>query len=323
MCSSCGKKRPHAAIACANHERHLAGNARYASVSSSPTICRKIIRPCANAPTITSRRLKRPPRSSLGNSPGHALRSEAARGGLTPWSVDQIGKLLEEIDLRHYGRTQPIYHHEDNGTWKQVYEEYFISFEDLHRERFPKLDLITPEHLFMALCEMLDQRLLVVLTEKPETIAGRAIWLNLSVRSIMGSVFTQFIRNIPHNKRNLIGFELHRGDLFQDFGLTLDAIAALQREGFKVAIDSITPDMAHYLNLAAFNVDYIKINVSKDRAAQLDDPIIKDDLARIPPEKLIFFRCDNERALAVGLELGVRYFQGWLIDDAAHGKRPH
>ena len=45
----------------------------------------------------------------------------------------------------------------------------------------------------------------------------------------------------------------------------------MRSEGFKVAIDSVTPDMIDYLNLSSFDVDQIKINVSKDRAAQLDD----------------------------------------------------
>ena len=90
----------------------------------------------------------------------------------------------------------------------------------------------------------------------------------------------------------------------------------MHREGFKVAIDSVTPDMVNYLNLAAFDVDFIKINVSKDRAGLLADPAIREGLARIPKEKLIFFRCDNERALKAGLEMGVGKFQGWMIDDA-------
>ncbi|MDX2028034.1 MAG: EAL domain-containing protein [Alphaproteobacteria bacterium] len=253
-------------------------------------------------------------------SAAQALKSEAARGALTPWSVDQIGKLLGEIDLRRYGRTQPMYRQDADGQWKAFCEEYFISFEDLRRERFPKLDLITPEHLFLALCEMLDQRLLTILTEHRETITGRAVHLNLSVRTIMSGLFVQFARSIPHDKRGLIGFELHRGDLFQDFTLTLSAIDVLHREGFKVAIDSVTPDMVDYINLAAFPVDYIKVNVSKDRADQLDNPAVRGGLARIPAEKLIFFRCDNESALAAGQALGVRQFQGWLIDDVAQAK---
>jgi hypothetical protein len=68
-------------------------------------------------------------------------------------------------------------------------------------------------------------------------------------------------------------------------------------------------------------VDFIKINVSKDRTDQLIDPKIRKALAQLPPNKLIFFRCDSEKALNTGLDLGVSLFQGWLIDDAVthHG----
>jgi EAL domain-containing protein (putative c-di-GMP-specific phosphodiesterase class I) len=253
--------------------------------------------------------------------PAEALKSEAARGPLTAWSADQIGRLLNEIDLRRYSRTQPIYRHEAGGKWAPVCEEYFVSIEDLRRERFPKLEIITPEHLFLALCETLDQRLLTSLAENPQTIAGRHFHLNLSVAAVMSATFARFAHGIPREQRSLIGFELHRGDLLQDFARTLGAIETLKDEGFKVALDSITPDMANYINLAAFDVDYIKINVSRDRAEQLNDPAIRKSLAQIPAERLIFFRCDNERALAAGLELGVSLFQGWLIDDAVQGKQ--
>lgn len=251
-----------------------------------------------------------------GSEPANNLKSDIARGPLTAWSVDQIEKLLEEIDLRRYLRTQPIYEYGADGKWQPVCEEYFIGFEDFRRERFPKLDIIMPEHLFLELCHALDQRLLAELTSRSETIAGHRANFNLSVSSITGAVFAQFCHVIPRAQRNLIGFELHRGDLLQDFALTLDAMALLRREGFRVAIDGITPDMINYLNLGAFDVDFIKINVSKDRAAQLDDPTVRQAIAKISKERLIFFRCDNEKALAMGLEMGVSKFQGWLIDDA-------
>jgi EAL domain-containing protein (putative c-di-GMP-specific phosphodiesterase class I) len=253
-------------------------------------------------------------------APAEALRSEAARGPLTAWSVDQIGKLLGDIDLRRYGRTQPVYKRTGPNTWAPVLEEYFISFDDLRRERFPHVEM-TAEHLFLTLCETLDQRLLVLLTEQYDTIAGRPLNLNLSVASIMGSVFAQFAHRVPREQRGLIGFELHRGDLLQDFSLTLNALEVLHHEGFKTALDGITPDMIEYINLGRFDCDFIKINVSKDRAAQLAGPAVRKGLGQIPAGKIIFFRCDNEKALAAGVELGVNLFQGWLIDDAAHPKK--
>jgi EAL domain-containing protein (putative c-di-GMP-specific phosphodiesterase class I) len=248
-----------------------------------------------------------------------AGRVEEARGALDAKTVDQIGHLLGEINVRRYGRTQRIYRRTAD-KWQTLGEEYFISFEDLRREHFPRLQVISSEHFFLALCGMLDQKLLGMLTNSYEMIANRMINLNLSVASIMGAPFSQFVRRVPRGDRHLLGFELNRGDLFQDFSLTLSAMETLRNEGFRIALDGITPDMVNYMNLAAFPVDAIKMNVSKDRAAQLDNPAIRKGLEALPPEKLIFFRCDNERALAIGSDLGVRVFQGWLIDDIA-GKK--
>lgn len=251
--------------------------------------------------------------------PAQALKSEAAHGPLTAWSVDQIEKLLHEIDVRRYVRTQPIYQYGADGKWQPIVQEYFVSFEDLRRERFPKVELITPENLFLEVCHALDHSLLAHLTQNFDAIAGRPINLNLAVASIANPIFAQFCYVVPRTQRHLIGFELHRGDLLQDFSLTLNAMMVLHREGFRVAIDSVTPDMVNYLNLASFEADYVKINVSKDRADQLADPAIRRGLSGIPADKLIFFRCDNDKALKAGLDLGVSKFQGWLIDDHARG----
>ena len=255
------------------------------------------------------------------NEPAAALQSDAARGPLTAWSVDLIEKLLGEIDLRRYVRTQPIYEYRPDGKWQPLCGEYFVSFEDLKRDRFPKLDLVAPEHLFLELCRALDQNLLAEMAEYSDRIAGKRIFLNLSVSSVMGVVFARFCRSVPKSQRPLVGFELHRGDLLQDFSRTLDAIKLLHQENFKVALDGITPDMANHVNLAAFDADYVKINVSKkDRAGLLEQSAIdpRGADARVPKEKLVFFRCDNDRALkAEGLEIRASANSGsWLIDDA-------
>jgi EAL domain-containing protein (putative c-di-GMP-specific phosphodiesterase class I) len=253
---------------------------------------------------------------------GHGAGSDVttAHGPLTAKSLDKISDLLGEIDLRQYSRTQNIYRRRPEG-WQAVAQEYFIGFEDLRRERFPKLEIVSTEHFFMALCGMVDQRLLSLLINSYELISGRYINLNLSIETIVSPVFAKFVHHVPRDQRNLIGFEIHRGDLLQDFTLTLSVIQTLRHEGFRIALDSVTPDMVNYIDLASFDVDRIKVNVSKDRAAQLDDPLIRAGFKKLPADKLIFFRCDNERALAAGIELGVSVFQGWLIDDLVAGKK--
>jgi EAL domain-containing protein (putative c-di-GMP-specific phosphodiesterase class I) len=247
-------------------------------------------------------------------------RVEDAHGRMTAKNAEQIEQLLGEIDIRHYGRTQSLYRNVKDA-WQPVGEEYYISFEDFRRERFPKLEIVAAEHFFLALCSTLDQRLFKTLTSTYDLIGGRMINLNVTVASVAGSVFAQFVHRVPHEHRSLLGFELHCGDLFQDFQQTLGAMETLKREGFRVLLDNMTPDMVNYLDVNSFPVDAVKINVSKECAARLDDPKIKAGLSRLPVNKVIFFRCDNKNALAAGQTLGVSVFQGWLIDDLAAKKK--
>ncbi len=247
-------------------------------------------------------------------------------GHLTAKNVDQIEQLLKEIDIRQYGHIQCIYQDGPKGRdgkedWEPIVEEYFVSFESLRRERFPKLEFKRSEHLFLALCTQLDQKLLGALTTSYDIVANRMVNLNLSIGSVMGSLFAQFVRRVPLAKRNLIGFKLHCGDMLQDFSLTLSAIEVLRREGFRIVLDDITPDMAEYIRLNKFEVDRIKINVSKDRANEIFSPIIRNHVERLPLDKLVFFHCDNENALQIGRELGITQYQGWLIDKLASKKR--
>ena len=244
-----------------------------------------------------------------------ALHGDAARGPLTAWSLDQIGKLLGDISLSDYTRIQPIYRRNERGLWLAEREEHFIGFDDLRRDHFPKLDLVASQHLFLALCETLDQRLLLSLYKNHVPFAGQAITLNLSIATVIDSAFARFVVTMPQDQRAQIGFELQRGDLLQDFAQTLDAIKLLKQEGFTVILDGITPDLTPYLDLTAFGADFIKINVARDRTEQLTHPPIRQALARIPVESLIFFRCDSDAAITAGEELGVTLFQGWRIDE--------
>lgn len=245
------------------------------------------------------------------------LPDDAAQGPLTAWGVDQIGKSLKNVDMRPYTRSQAICRYDTPGKWRSIAEEFYISLEDLRRDRFPKLDVIMPDHLFLVLCETIDDCLLKMITQHEDLIDGKTLHVNMAVATTLRPEFAHFAVALHPTQRARITFELHRGDLLQNFGRTLDAIKVLKREGFKVAIDCITPDIVRYVDLAAFNTDYIKIKVPEEKGVcLLDDPGVYHAISKLPADKLIFSNCDSEKALTIGLKLGVRKFQGWLIDKA-------
>ncbi len=249
-------------------------------------------------------------------SPEVALQGEQVRGALTPWALDQIVKLFATIDIRRYVRSQSIFRATASG-WEEVGAEYFVSVEELRRERFPRLDIRTPERLFMELCSELDHRLLNAFAEQPNSLASGPINLNVAVESILGSSFAKFVHTLPPEQRKQMTFEINRGDMLLNFEATLSAFELLRKEGFKIALDALHPSMLHYINCAAFDVDFLKIRFGKDMLEIARQPEITQALRILPRDKIIFYRCDDEQALKLGREIGASLFQGWYIDDAA------
>jgi len=251
------------------------------------------------------------------NAPAKLLQSESTRGHLSAWTVNLIERLFKEIDLCHFIRSQSIYEYQKDKSWKQFFDEAFVGLDEAKQKYFPHVDVTQPKHLFLELCQALDRSLLETLTVNYDSISDLNLSLNLSVKTVLGVEFAQFTHRIPRAARQKVGFEIHCGDLLQDFNLTLNTIATLRQEGFRVAIDGITPDMLPYFNFTRFDIDAIKINVSKDYATSLKFPMIREGITNVPREKIIFFHCDSEQALMAGIDLGITKFQGWLVDDKA------
>lgn len=250
-------------------------------------------------------------------TPAQLLQTDAARGPLTAWSVDQIEKLLRDIDLRRYVKKQQGYEHDDDGNWRVMFEEWFVSFDELRKAHFPKMEFSPADYLFRELCQSLDRRLLNNLLQNLDLFSRRNISVNISIPSVFGSEFAAFARLLPRPCRSHIFCEINAADMFQDFSVTINALGSLRREGFRIMIDGVTPDMLPFINFGLFESDFIKVNVSQERYAQVNDPAASEALKAIPREKLVFYRCDHEDAIVLGLSMGVTKYQGWYLDKAA------
>ncbi|MFA6279724.1 MAG: EAL domain-containing protein [Bdellovibrionales bacterium] len=251
------------------------------------------------------------------NSPSRLLQSEAARGPLTAWTVDLIDRLVKEIDLCPFIRSQSVYEIQKDRSWKVLFDESYIGLEEVKQRFFPHIDAEQPRHLFLDLCHVLDRSLLQALTINYDSVSGMNLSLNLSLQTILGVDFAQFTHRIPRAARARIGFEVHCGDLLQDFAQSLSALETLHQEGYNVAIDGVTPDMIGFFNFTRLNVDFIKIKASRDHAVSFKYPLIRESIMHAPREKIIFYHCDSDQTLKAGVELGITKFQGWLIDDYA------
>lgn len=248
--------------------------------------------------------------------PADLLRNTAPNGPLTAWGVDQISQLFPDLDIRNYAHSQTIYTHQPDGNFAAYASEFFVSIDDLKREFFPQIDVITPEHLFLALCEGLDQKLITALLDDPSACGtGNKLHLNISVATLLSPLFSRFARQVARADHANITFELHRGDVLQDFTKTLNALSLLRNEGFGIALDGLTPELLPFLHLPAFKVDRFKINVMQAKLEQAGKEAVKTAIAKLDPTSVIFYRCDSQMAIDWGREMGISHYQGWFIDD--------
>ncbi len=245
-----------------------------------------------------------------------ALKSENVRGPLTPYSLYQISRVIADLDMARFIRTQPVYEKTPNG-WRPLFVECHVGLNDLKLEKFPRINLEQPLRLFRDVCVQLDGKLLREIAQRPEPWQKLDISLNVSVDTVLGPAFAQFCHAMPTAQRGRMGFELDRADLLLDLGATLGAIQQLKHEGFFVVLDGILPAMLPYVNLQKFGADYIKLWVERDALLELRKPEVQRALASLPASELIFCHCDNEQALRLGESLQVTKYQGWLVDDRA------
>lgn len=242
-------------------------------------------------------------------------------GPLTASILTEIERRIGDVDITQFLRAQPVYEIDQGGRWRPLFEERYTSIPDLRDAWFPKVALRGDEHLFRELCRTLDGKVLLTLLRQPP--APQPFSLNLAVQSIYGAVFTRFTRDTPAELRQAMVIEIDRADLFQDLSSGLRALRVLRENGYRTALDGIGFDLLPYLNVGRFEVDYLKITISRDHLGLLGDPAAIETLRQVDRRKAILCRCDHDTALQVGQALGITKFQGRLLDErAAATRRP-
>ena len=238
-------------------------------------------------------------------------------GPLTAWALSRIENALGEMDLSTYLRSQSVYEFDGQGHWQPLFVEHFTSVTDLHRDKFPKLELQPNERMFMELCRAFDRRSIPEIIRRHRAKPGHRNSLNVSLTSLSGSFFTKYAKEAPETERKSLILEINRSDLLHQPRETIKALRGLREAGFAIALDGVTLDLLAVTNLHRIDFDYIKIVLAPATMSLLKDGECVASLKKLPREKIILCHCDKEMALPVGKAFGLTKFQGWIIDKLA------
>ena len=237
----------------------------------------------------------------------------------TPLAPDILGKLeqsLETVDVTNIARRQTVCTLIDDAPPQPLFEEIFISIEDLQNIVIPGIDISTNTWLFRYLTQTLDRRIMLMLI-RDGVMSSRPFSLNLNVSTILTSDFARFEEIITPQLRGRLVIEMNVLDVFSDVEAFLFARDYLHDHGFRLCLDGLTHHTLPFYNRSKLGFDLVKIFWSP---AALEDilpsmiPEVRNIVMETGQANTILCRCDNEDAIRLGQDLGIVMFQGRQVD---------
>lgn len=236
---------------------------------------------------------------------------------LDPAHLGQIEKALASADLSGFVRRQAVCFVGPGRAPQPLFYELYISIPDVRRALLPEYNLASNRWLFQHLTQVLDLRMLALLTARKEIRQVKDFSLNLNVSTILSPEFLQFDRDISAEARGTVAVEVQPIDIFADVGAFMFARDFLKERGYKLCIDGLKHLTLPLVNRDWLGVDLVKFHWGYDLIDDLGGKRcqpLKEVVEHIGRERLILARCDSPDAAKAGAELGIAMYQGRLFD---------
>ncbi len=234
-------------------------------------------------------------------------------------SLSKIVDLLANVKLAHFVKRQPVCAVGFNQPVQAVFEECYVSFQDLQASVCPTINIYADKWLFQYLTNTVDKRMLSMAMEDLAAFTKTPVSMNLNVETLLSKKFLEFDRQMTQLAipRGRVVIELQRIDIFSDFGGFSFARDYLLERGYTICVDGMTHQSLQFIDRNQLKVDFVKMIWSPDLTDGLPARKLaemKELVKRIGTARLILTRCDNDTALRFGRSAGISLFQGRYFD---------
>ncbi|MDD3287952.1 MAG: hypothetical protein PHX43_02980 [Alphaproteobacteria bacterium] len=238
---------------------------------------------------------------------------------LTPIRPELLAKLelaLEKADVSNVVRRQTVCTLFEGKPPQPLFEELYVSIEDLQNITTPGVDLLANRWLFQYLTQTLDKRVIMMLIR--DGVRGdRPFSLNLNVATILSPEFMRFEEIISPQLRGRLVIEMNKIDVFSDMGAFLFARDYLRDHGFRICLDGLTHHTLAYYDRSHLGFDLMKVYWTPDSIDNMLPemmPMIRNVVMEAGQARTILCRCENAHAVDIGQQLGIVMFQGRHVE---------
>ena len=236
---------------------------------------------------------------------------------LDPARLARLREGLSHTDVSGFLRRQAVCHIEGDEPPNALFYELYVRIADLQRATLPDVDLLANRWLFLHLTEVLDDRVLTLLTKYTDEYVSGAISVNFNLDTIFLPKFLALTNRLDRTTRMRIGLEFQLIDVITKLDGFRFARTFLKENGFIVTLDGVNHSVLPDLTGVDFGADLIKVNWDQrafDGTPARDKEIILSAVDKLGAERLVFTHCSNQAVIEYGRSLGVSMFQGRYVD---------
>lgn len=241
---------------------------------------------------------------------------EAPKQPLDPIRLAKLEQGLGSMDLTTMVRRQPVCAVLPGMPPTPVFHEIFVAIAELTKRLMPDVDLAADRWLFQRLTQTLDHRVLSVLAdlEAQERLSGS---LNLNIATALSPQFQAFEKRLRSAVQKTMVAEFQVVDVFGDVGTFIFARDYLRDRGWRICLDGLNYLTFPLLAKAELGFDLYKVVWSPELDGELQEQRrrkFQQAVEAVGADKVVLCRCDAQRAIEFGQSIGIRLFQGRLLD---------
>lgn len=236
---------------------------------------------------------------------------------LTGSSLSRVEQELKRADYSKVWRRQPVCAVGENNKVRRVFDEVYIHIAHLRRILDADVDFFSNRWLFKYVTEILDQRMIKLIQEKPQQFFGSPVSLNLNVETILSSWFADLDSVVPPSSKVSVVIEVPVLDAFADITAFMLARDEVQKLGYRLCLDGLNIDSFIQIDRGKLGADLIKLQWNADAPADLArsrNQKLSDAIEATGSNRVILCRCDNQQAVEYGQGMGIALFQGRYLD---------
>jgi len=240
----------------------------------------------------------------------------AAKAPAKPLDAKSLGEVMERLasfDVTPMmSRQSAIVIRESSSTADVLFQEFYVSINDLQKALAPDVNLLANRWLFQHLSQTLDKRVLGALSASPLTTTPNCYSLNLNISTVLSKAFDQFEAYAAAKAD--ISVEVQVLDVLADSRGYYTARQRLHDKGHMMVIDGLNELTLQFMDVAQFEADLYKVAWSPEMRESEHGDSVGASLGILGVSKVVLARCDSEAAIQWGLERGIQRFQGRYVD---------